>query len=665
LISRRGRRRQVAAAAAAAADDANATPSVALLAAESSAAVEAAARSLLFEAAALLGDAARGPKSARDAATAFSERASARLTALASTGLAARDPAVAAAVRQLSAQFSERAAAAATRLAEAAEAGPGGALEGGRAKAAVEELQAALADAAAGIEGAVIDAGARGSGETIERFVQQLRAASLKAGRGTAGGSSGISGAPALLGGVGGTGVTLSATAGVVALWLFVRVLGHRLAASGLDAVPAGPAALVLVPFLLYGAEVLAGPALVSAVTSFFGPAVAFCAAWLPLFCVPVVVGAIQVAGSMPTGLLQPLLGVVAICTSATLVVAGRLAAPGPPLRATPGSNEAALAFGDGDDGNLPPARSRVAWATAWTVAAALPIALTAYEAASFGDVSYFACGLAASIAGFLWARALPRRLRVGLLQPTVLGGLAAAAAAIYQGSLCGLYAGESLDLYLSAGAGGVAGAKGVWGAGDVLLALLGAATAACGFLLHPEGRRAAAAAGAPGVASTAGVSRRQMYASGAAMSRYAALRAAASAAVASLAVTTLVARLLGLAPEWGRALAVRGSVGSAAISLGDSIGAASACVGAVLLVQSVLGCALAPVLLRVAGAAAPAARGAAAGAAVGPLGVAAAADGDARALASGMLGYALAALTTVALFSWPAARALVLRAVG
>jgi hypothetical protein len=661
--NRRAAAAVVASAAAAAGDnssnDSNNTDNIVRLAAESSAAVEAAARALLFESAALLGDAARGPKSAREAAAAFAERAAAQLASAGGGALAARDPALGAAVRQLAAQFSARAESAALQLVEAAEAGPGGALEGGRARAAIEGLQVALADAAAGIEGAVIGAGARDAGVSIDRFVQQLRAANLAtAGRGVGGRASGAN-AASPLGGIGGAGVTMRSALGVAALWLLVRLLGVRLAAAGWATVPAGPAALVLVPFLMYGAEVIAGPALVSALAAAFAPAVAFCCAWTPLFCVPVVVGTVQVAGSMPPGLLRPLVAVVGACTAATLLIAGRLAAPAPPLSAAPGDKRAlAAAYGDaGDDGNLPPVRARAAWAMAWTVAAAAPVGLTAYEAASFGDAAYFATGLAASIAGFLWGRALPRRLRFGLLQPTVLGGLVAAAATIYQGHLCGLYAGESLDLYLSAGAGGVAGAKGVWGAGDVLLALLGAATAAAGFLLHPSGRRAVAAVGAPGVAEEDG--------GGAAVSRHVALRVAASAAVASVAVTAIASRALGLAPEWARALAVRGSLGSAALPLGDSIGAASACVGAVLLVQSVLGAALAPLLLRWARVAAPSARGAAAGAAAGPLGAAAAADGDARALASGMLGYALASLTTVALFSWPAARALVLRAVG
>jgi len=377
------------------------------------------------------------------------------------------------------------------------------------------------------------------------------------------------------------------------------------------------PPALVGMLFIVAGLSVLssASPTAADRIQGAAAPGLDWVSRWLPLFYVPSLVVLPLAVRGIPGADLAKMLVVVVLGMPATLVATAAVAVA---IR-----NAAKTPLGPPPPADAPAPFSRRHYVGWGSVAAfsGLAVALTGSQAAP-GVSSLFL--LASTILGYLFGVAAPPAFR-SVIHPVISCAAAANAAVALVGMVTGSGYDTALASYLTKGAAGAA-----FGAGDVLMSLLGVVILSYGFRIH---------------AQRSLIARHRLEIGGAALG---------SAAFSMFATAAAARQILGLSPEISRALAPRSVTVALALPIAQTLGAPASIAAAGVVLTGLLGANCAQALLDATGYKDPIARGLATAGAAHGLGTAALARSEPDALPFCALGYALIGVAATVLASLP-----------
>lgn len=336
---------------------------------------------------------------------------------------------------------------------------------------------------------------------------------------------------------------------------------------------------------------------------------------WLPLFYVPSLVVLPLAVRGIPGADLAKMLAVVVFGMPATLIVTAAVTVA---IR-----NAAKTPLGPPPPADAPAPFSRRHYVGWGAVAAASGAALVFGGASAPGPVVP-AFLLASTILGYLGGVASPPRFR-SAIHPVISCAAAANVAVALAGVATGSGYDAALSSYLTKGAAGAA-----FGAGDVLMSLLGVVILSYGFRIH---------------AQRSLIARHRLEIGGAALG---------SAAFSMFATAAAARQILGLSPEISRALVPRSVTVALALPIAQTLGAPASITAAGVVLTGLLGANCAQALLDAAGYKDPIARGLATAGAAHGLGTAALARSEPDALPFCALGYALIGVAATLLASLP-----------
>ena len=336
---------------------------------------------------------------------------------------------------------------------------------------------------------------------------------------------------------------------------------------------------------------------------------------WLPLFYVPSLVVLPLAVRGIPGADLAKMLAVVVLGMPATLLATAAVAVA---IR-----NAAKTPLGPPPPADAPAPFSRRHY-VGWGSVAAASGAVLAFAGPSAPQPAVLLFLLASTILGYLGGVAAPPAFR-SVIHPVISCAAAANAAVALAGVATGAGYDAALASYLTKGAAGAA-----FGAGDVLMSLLGVVILSYGFRIH---------------AQRSLIARHRLEIGGAALG---------SAAFSMFATAAAARQVLGLSPEISRALAPRSVTVALALPLAQALGAPAPIAAAGVVLTGLLGANCAQALLDAAGYRDPIARGLATAGAAHGLGTAALARSEPDALPFCALGYALIGVAATVLASLP-----------
>lgn len=336
---------------------------------------------------------------------------------------------------------------------------------------------------------------------------------------------------------------------------------------------------------------------------------------WLPLFYVPSLVVLPLAVRGIPGADLAKTLAVVVLGMPATLLATAAVAVA---IR-----NAAKTPLGPPPPADAPAPFSRRHYVGWGSVAAASGLAV-AVSGAAAPQPAVLLFLLASTILGYLGGVAAPAAFR-SVIHPVISCAAAANAAVALVGAATGAGYDAALASYLTKGAAGAA-----FGAGDVLMSLLGVVILSYGFRIH---------------AQRSLIARHRLEIGGAALG---------SAAFSMFATAAAARQVLGLSPEISRALVPRSVTIALALPIAQTLGAPASIAAAGVVLTGLLGANCAQALLDAAGYRDPIARGLATAGAAHGLGTAALARSEPDALPFCALGYALIGVAATLLASLP-----------
>ena len=336
---------------------------------------------------------------------------------------------------------------------------------------------------------------------------------------------------------------------------------------------------------------------------------------WLPLFYVPSLVVLPLAVRGIPGADLAKMLAVVVLGMPATLLATAAVAVA---IR-----NAAKTPLGPPPPADAPAPFSRRHY-VGWGSVAAASGAVLAFAGPSAPQPAVLLFLLASTILGYLGGVAAPPAFR-SVIHPVISCAAAANAAVALAGVATGAGYDAALASYLTKGAAGAA-----FGAGDVLMSLLGVVILSYGFRIH---------------AQRSLIARHRLEIGGAALG---------SAAFSMFATAAAARQVLGLSPEISRALAPRSVTVALALPIAQALGAPAPIAAAGVVLTGLLGANCAQALLDAAGYRDPIARGLATAGAAHGLGTAALARSEPDALPFCALGYALIGVAATVLASLP-----------
>lgn len=377
------------------------------------------------------------------------------------------------------------------------------------------------------------------------------------------------------------------------------------------------PPALIGMLLIIAGLSALSSfnPNAAEKVQKLAAPGLDWVSRWLPLFYVPSLVVLPLAVRGIPGGDLAKMLAVVVLGMPATLLATAAIAVAIRKAAKTP--------LGPPPPADAPSPFSRRHY-VGWGAVAAFSGSALALSGPSTTQPVLLLFLLSSTILGYLGGVAAPVSFR-SVVHPVISCAASANAAVALAGAATGSGYDAALASYLTKGAAGAA-----FGAGDVLMSLLGVVILSYGFRIH---------------AQRSLISRHRLEIGGAALG---------SAAFSMFATAAAARQILGLSPEISRALAPRSVTVALALPIAQALGAPASIAAAGVVLTGLLGANCAQALLDFAGYRDPIARGLATAGAAHGLGTAALARSEPDALPFCALGYALIGVAATVLASLP-----------